>query len=47
MTKPEAVEHIRIVIGAEDGQPVDLPLKDLTAQCRPAVSALHMQHGRG
>lgn len=38
---------IRIVIGAKDGRPVDLPLKDLTAQCRPAASALHMQHDRG
>lgn len=38
---------IRIVIGAKDGRPIDLPLKDLTAQCRPAASALHLQHGRG
>ena len=24
---------IRVVVGAEDGRPVDLPLRDITARC--------------
>jgi hypothetical protein len=24
---------IRIIVGAENGQPIDLPLKDITARC--------------
>lgn len=32
--RDEDFNLIRIVIGAEDGRPVDLPLKDITARCR-------------
>ncbi|MCJ2012678.1 hypothetical protein [Methylobacterium sp. J-076] len=38
---------VRVVIGAEDGHPVDLPLKDLTPQTHDAASALHLQRTSG
>ena len=32
--RDEDLNIIRIVLGAKDGRPVDLPLKDITARCR-------------
>ena len=32
--RDEDLNVIRIVVGAKDGRPVDLPLKDITAGCR-------------
>lgn len=41
--RDEDLNIVRVFIGAEDGRPVDLPLRDLTAEHRPAASTLHLQ----